>query len=368
MEIGTGVNGPSLKLEGEHGSYPESAIKLEHELSNEIQMDDDIYEDAGDLEFETFPPRAFLMRLPKILYKDLTSMDDDDEIEIGVLREEFDGQTVKRRSLMLDQKLAQQKLVPREYIISESNSDPMNTFVFTECDLQGYSKGGKAGSRQKREDSSAPSGPLKPQFQSRSFNGVEKGRRQPFYRRAIPKKTSLIAKIDKEFNCIPAENQDKVRVMDERAKRDYKAPLKAERFTGNTAGFGGTSLGPNFSDFVKTQVPSKSKQQEQKALRMPRNELMDLLLKCFNDYAYWGFKELKQRVNQPEAYLKETLEPIAQIVRQGTFTNKWMLKQEIRQANNLDGTNEAMAPEVEGEGEIDDGSDDEDAEQWTTVM
>ena len=47
---------------------------------------------------------------------------------------------------------------------------------------------------------------------------------------------------------------------------------------------------------------------------------------CFKLYKYWPLKTLKARVDQPEAYLKQTLEIIAQLVRQGTYAMTWQLK------------------------------------------
>ena len=63
---------------------------------------------------------------------------------------------------------------------------------------------------------------------------------------------------------------------------------------------------------------------------MPQNELLDLIIDCFKRYNYWSLKTLKAEVNQPEAYLKQTLEMVAQLVRQGPHAMKWQLKPESR--------------------------------------
>ena len=63
-----------------------------------------------------------------------------------------------------------------------------------------------------------------------------------------------------------------------------------------------------------------------KAARIPRNELLDLLFKLFNEYTYWPFSALKQRVQQPEAYLKEILEEIAYLQKSGPHMSQWHLK------------------------------------------
>lgn len=59
---------------------------------------------------------------------------------------------------------------------------------------------------------------------------------------------------------------------------------------------------------------------------MPQNELLDLLYECFKKHRYWSLKSLKHELNQPEAYLKSTLEMIAHLIRQGTFAMLWELK------------------------------------------
>ncbi len=51
--------------------------------------EDDIYEDAGDLEFNTDPDfqRLYLARVPKFLWEAWSKLDDDAEIHIGTIRQ-----------------------------------------------------------------------------------------------------------------------------------------------------------------------------------------------------------------------------------------------------------------------------------------
>lgn len=80
--------------------------------------------------------------------------------------------------------------------------------------------------------------------------------------------------------------------------------------------------------FQRTGVPQRAKAQEQKAARIPQNELLDLIYDCFKRYNYWSMKALKAELNQPEAYLKSTLEMVAELVKSGRFANTWTLKPE----------------------------------------
>ena len=86
---------------------------------------------------------------------------------------------------------------------------------------------------------------------------------------------------------------------------------------------------------------------------MPQNELLDLIMKCFREYKYWPLKALKDRLKQPEAYLKSTLENVAQLIRQGPFAMKWQLKPEMRLSSYADteefsDLKDEVAPELDG--------------------
>ena len=53
-----------------------------------LGADDDIYEDAGDLEFNTNPAwqALYLARVPKGVWEAWSKLDDDAEIELGTIR------------------------------------------------------------------------------------------------------------------------------------------------------------------------------------------------------------------------------------------------------------------------------------------
>ena len=80
----------------------------------------------------------------------------------------------------------------------------------------------------------------------------------------------------------------------------------------------------------KTAPPSKTRGQDNKAARIPQNELLDMIQDCFKEYRYWGLKTLRDKLRQPESYLRQTLELVAQQVRQGPQANTWQLKKEFR--------------------------------------
>lgn len=61
--------------------------------------DEDIYEDAGDLEFSQSGQNVWLSRLPRQLWEHWAHLDDDEEVEIGTVRIEGEPGDLKRVSL-----------------------------------------------------------------------------------------------------------------------------------------------------------------------------------------------------------------------------------------------------------------------------
>jgi transcription initiation factor TFIIF subunit beta len=82
-----------------------------------------------------------------------------------------------------------------------------------------------------------------------------------------------------------------------------------------------------YTQRTKGEKPGQ-KTQTQKAARMPQNELLDRLFACFRKYKYWSMKALRAELQQPEAYLRETLEKIAVLAKSGRFATQWSLKLE----------------------------------------
>src|SRR4051794_9266921 len=103
-----------------------------------------------------------------------------------------------------------------------------------------------------------------------------------------------------------------------------------------------------------------------KTARMPQNELLDRIFDCFRKYNYWSMKALRAELQQPEAYLRETLEKVAILAKSGRFATQWSLKPENK-ISNYEGAGDAVAPTAEGMGgdesdmaDEEDGEDDED--------
>ena len=59
-------------------------------------QDEDVYEDAGDLDFSGTEPGLYLTRIPKFLWERWSKLDDNQEVQIGTLRVEGNLGDIKR--------------------------------------------------------------------------------------------------------------------------------------------------------------------------------------------------------------------------------------------------------------------------------
>ena len=90
---------PNIKVESSDRPGRASHVKQDPDdigASPSARSDDDIYEDAGDLDFTGSEQSVFLSRLPKFLWEHWSKLDDDQEITIGRVRVEGPPQEVKR--------------------------------------------------------------------------------------------------------------------------------------------------------------------------------------------------------------------------------------------------------------------------------
>lgn len=77
----------------------EAPIKSEANLREDftsIQSDDDLYEEAGDLDFGGSTQALILARIPKFLWESWSRLGDEDEIQLGTIRFEGLGNDLKR--------------------------------------------------------------------------------------------------------------------------------------------------------------------------------------------------------------------------------------------------------------------------------
>ena len=90
-----------------------------------------------------------------------------------------------------------------------------------------------------------------------------------------------------------------------------------------------------------------------KAARIPKDQLLDLIFDCFRQYQYWPMKALRQRTQQPDAYLRQVLEEVAVLNKSGRFANNYSLS---------DAYKDKSCEAKEAAAEADDDEDDDDEE------
>ncbi|KAL8722618.1 MAG: hypothetical protein Q9225_000924 [Loekoesia sp. 1 TL-2023] len=348
---------PGLKAEQDGPAIVGDGARIKVEppstaASPAAHSDDDIYEDAGDLDFSQASQGLYLGRIPKYLWETWSKLKDDQEIQLGTIRVEGDLDDVKRMSLLLTPTVDDHRNIPKEYNMHMTNRSSLNTYVFTEKDLNGYAARHKAGAQNNPTGGPFPSQAPKSRYQHRpgqiSQQREATKRWQP-YGKTIPKQTALVGQIQTEINCLPVENAEYKRTMDARARaamgKSRRETKMVEREPQGRvyAPTGLRQSNPFEMGFTKQTKPNAGKAQQYKAARIPANELKDLIFECFREYTYWPIRALKERLDQPENYLRQVLDEVAQLVRNGPFANCWQLKPEY-QLKFYDHVKEEAAP------------------------
>ncbi|KAI0661551.1 transcription initiation factor IIF, beta subunit-domain-containing protein [Cubamyces menziesii] len=89
---------------------------------------------------------------------------------------------------------------------------------------------------------------------------------------------------------------------------------------------GGSSKKP----FIMTSTKKATKDPADRNVRIPRPKLLDMLFSLFEEKLRWPLKVLRERTQQPEAYLKEVLSEIAYPHRAGEHRGAWELSASYR--------------------------------------
>ncbi|KAI8288486.1 hypothetical protein COL154_011500 [Colletotrichum chrysophilum] len=303
--------------------------------------EDDLYEDAGDLEF--FDPnseqgafgQAYLARVPKDLWDAWDSLPDDAEIEIGTMRQwdvvRPDGAVEHRFKMLLNSNRPEHQLMPKEYDLEMGKELTRSTFVFSEEDLPGFKAKSKA--RNDAANAGIPARFLRPKNEKVEKKPFEKrGRWQPYYRKAIPNNAESQAILQRK--------------QLEALKPKHTLQIMGQRAANNVIQHGSAAAVEKFGSFIKTTAPMKAtkpKKAENRSARMSEEQLLDGLMEAFRKYEYWKMSILKARFDQPEAFLRQTLEKIAVLNRSGIHANEWSLQEHMKSM--ASGATNETAPE-----------------------
>ncbi|KAF7533377.1 hypothetical protein G7054_g7128 [Neopestalotiopsis clavispora] len=382
--MATVKNEPGVKLEP--GIKPEPGMEMD---TDDVKpspggfVDDELYEDAGDLEFydatQPLDPQgnAFLAHLPKYLYDQWAELGDDEELVVGKVRTWQDvdkktGQQIQKFAILADPTHPAHQNVPKEYTLEMRDPNLLNTFMFTEQDLPGFKNKYPGGPNNNIPAHLRPK-PPPPKAENGQPQGGGHGRnrrKEPYYRKAIPKKTILAARFRREVNAQPVMTPEAKHILAMRASDALKPKATTSIMSGTRNPVGiihaGTAMGnAKMSGFVRTVDPkAKTKaKKEEKAARMEQSALLDAIFACYTDtkYDYWSMKAFKNRLKQPEAWLRENLEQVAVLHKTGRFANYWELKPEYQKRK----PNAETAAEV---ADFDDEDDEDDNVEMEDVV
>ncbi|TFK49798.1 hypothetical protein OE88DRAFT_1662476 [Heliocybe sulcata] len=148
--------------------------------------------------------------------------------------------------------------------------------------------------------------------------------------------TIMTGRVAHECNMKPVFNESYRERMRAR-HRHYNEPKRSiQRIEESVSGGQGMvnmlssgAVPSGFSDLVSTKQ-RVAKGQFERMARMPRNQLLDLLFNLFRERPQWSIRVLRERTQQPEAYLKEVLSEIASLHRSGEFSGLWELKSSFK--------------------------------------
>ena len=118
---------------------------------------------------------------------------------------------------------------------------------------------------------------------------------------------------------------------------------------------------------LKKTKPKPAKGTFERMARMPRNQLLDQIFTLFRDPARWGIKALREKTQQPEAYLKEVLSEVAFLHRSGEYNGLWELKDNFKcdtdRIVESQSTGDVKMEGIEDEEDEDEDEEDEDMEE-----
>ncbi|KIW01047.1 uncharacterized protein PV09_07561 [Verruconis gallopava] len=287
-------------------------------------------DDTGELIFPKTLSTGWLVRVPKDLWNMLSTLDEEQEIEIGQIKiwENTDpkGKTTETIRLQLNSQIANKDLtlVPKQYDLTSQVSAPKNTFVFSEKNLPGFRPRYLGGGR----------GISNSQDALHSVNSRESSVKveKPRGPRTIPKRTEYLGAANKELICTPRDTPEYRKIESLKRAKDAVARTAFinDESVARQLQHQGMQASANEETWINTgyNALAKKRAQENKATRMPEYELIDALQGAFQEYKFWPMSALKKKFAQPEAWLKEVLGKIAVLVRTGQAANYYMLRPE----------------------------------------
>lgn len=361
---------PAVKTEA-NGDVKEEEQDPDHALLSDPE--DYLEENESlDMNLSHGNQKVWLVKLPRYLAekwtKDKLHGQQLGQVKIRQNQSALTGKKKLEVKLVLNE-LESMGEIPQEYNLSILNTQVHNSYVFSEENL----------SRFKQEVTEVADLPDAPQLKEIERdedthiignyfrvekNGAEDRKFIPFVK-TIPKKTCLLGKIVHDCQIVPLRTDSRYSQMLVRRQNIGAGKERPKvTFLNDIPGVVQSQAGPSLSGkstsmFLKSG-PVKNKS-EGRAIRMPQKDLLDLLFRLFEEYEYWTMKGLKERTRQPETYLKESLESIANLIKKGPYTSKYNLKPEYKRLRDAERA-ARLGQSTSTNGEKDEDDDDDDME------
>lgn len=347
------------------------------EEENSILSDPEDYledNETLDMNLSSGQQKIWLVKLPRYLAEKWSNTDELSGKQLATvkIKKNTGGGKLKVKLVLDENSQTNISDIPHEYDISMLNTQVRNSYVFSEENLKKFKQELTEVAQMPDQPSLQPidSNKNKAQFQVKKpykFFRVQKNgeplKKYIPYVKTIPKKTALLGKICHDCQIVPAKSDSKYGQILSKRQNITQGPVRPKvTFLTEIPGVVQSNAGPsirgnNTSVFLKSNLNKKNA--DGRAIRMPKKDLLDLLFRLFEEYEYWSMKGLKERTRQPESYLKESLESIANLIKKGPYTSKYNLKAEYRRLRDaeravrlgLDGSEEKEAEEDEDDDE-----------------
>lgn len=311
-----------MKEEPQSPGFEDDVSLSPSSVKNEDFEDDDKYEDSLDLDTTLAHSNVWMVRMPRFLLEQWRDVDYFGGEELGKVRiRQQQGDKQWKVRLMLNDTERTHDL-PHEYDLTLVQQSVQNTFVFKEQDLP--QSAGRSGSSEAAGPSSAPE------------RDAPYDRYQPMVR-SVPKRTALVGQACHECVVTPDfRDPNYSNVVKRRKIMEQPNSERQVTFLNDTAGVGGVKYGTTLRQQRNAWLKPQSRkdmlrQSDGKAIRIPKNELLDKLFHLFEETEFWTLKGLRERTRQPEAYLKEVLDTIAILNKKGPYATKYGLRSEFKQ-------------------------------------
>lgn len=318
------------------------------------------FEEDTDLQFPTEGTIGWFARVPEGLWaawhEAYKNAPDDSQLEIGKMRvykDKGDGGDLSNQKIemRLHDSVPQTRGLPQDYSLKIQTNGYSNTVVFSEKDLPGHATR-TFGRNRHFGPGGRPTGVNK-----NDRYGGRKGR----YASAIPKQTALAPQIQHEALVTASVDSasffaDLSNSMQSQTGTRFQLGVDRKLQHGRNTGA--------FSSFTTSSKPLKGRKKppREKAVRIDQDQMYDALYRCFRRYKYWSLKALRNELQQPEAYIKSSLETVANLIRSGDFATQWVLKPEYAPTAKVDPDEvkqESAVVESAGEDATDMGTGDE---------